>query len=400
MNEKTPEEYFESQRKPNSISILSLFEDYFNGKIDEGSLLSIFIKSIVDITRSLTNEKFSSEENQLVLQKMYPNIIDSPSDDIIEKVFMFSRKFERERNVYKDYRKSLQKEGVKLAPDSKTWETDDVIVNIDEHLKTFDPDLTFKRYVEMALRTIKKEDLTNYDLFIFSYMVLDLLGYKQDELPKKTNTVKNIYNDAEHAFYGAYCDYFITNDKNLREKAAVLYREFHVPTKILCSNEFIEIMNESLLNHTNEGSLINDAIELLRLENIKLNKPLANPLYKDAEQVEYSLPKFYFDFFDTAITYSYPSERKLFIEFQKPSETSYRLFYTSELQKLFEKIYFNITGQKEIDVSQEIINSFVQGSENIIFEWHHSKGYFQLKRELPALKPILIFFIELDKNKI
>lgn len=232
MNEKTPEEYFESQRKPNSISILSLFEDYFNGKIVKGSLLSILIKSIVDITHSYTKEKLNNEETQLVLQQMYPNIMDSSSEDIVEKIFMFSRRFERERNVYKDYRKSFQKESVKLPPDSKTWKTDDVISNIDEHLKTLDPNLTFKQYVEMTLRTIKKEDLTTYDLFIFSYIILDLLGYKQDELPKKTNTVKNIYNDADHAFYGAYCDYFVSNDKNLREKAAVLYREFQVPTKI------------------------------------------------------------------------------------------------------------------------------------------------------------------------
>lgn len=159
-------------------------------------------------------------------------------------------------------------------------------------------------------------------------------------------------------------------------------------------------MNEIFFNHIYGESLINDAIELLRIENVKLIKPAPNPLYKDAEQVEYGLPKFYFDFFDTAITYSYPNERKLFIGFQKPSETSYHLFYTSELQKLFEKVYFNITGQKEIDVSKEIIDSFVQGSKDIIFEWHHQKGYIQLKREFPGFKPILVFFIELDKNKI
>jgi hypothetical protein len=401
LQDQTPQEYFNKHSNPNSISVLSLFEDFFNGKIEEGSLLSILIKSIVELTRSYSDEKFNNEESRQALKTIYPEMMrDYPSEDIVEKLFMFSRRFERERDVYKDYRKSFQQEGVKLNSDAGNWDTEDVIANIDKHLQTFDSELTFKRYVEMSVRTFKKEAFTNYDLFIFSYMILDLLGYKQDKLPKKTNSVKNIFNDAEHSFYGAYCDYFISNDRNLRKKAAILYREFQVPTKVLSSDEFIDSMNEVFFDHKSGSSFINDALDLLTKENIKPEEPVSNPFYPNAEKVEYRLPKFYFNFFHTAVIYSHLNNHQLFIELKKTEEVSYRQFYKLELEKLWKNIYMNIMGEEELNISSEHLNKFIEGNENIVFEWPHQNGYFQLKRESPDFEPIFVFAIQLGESKI
>ncbi len=58
------------------------------------------------------------------------------------------------------------------------------------------------------------------------------------EKAKKLN-LKNTIIDAEHAFFGAHCDFFISNDKQCLKKAAFLNAEINVKTQCLKLEEFL-----------------------------------------------------------------------------------------------------------------------------------------------------------------
>ena len=49
-----------------------------------------------------------------------------------------------------------------------------------------------------------------------------MIGLKSDNLPKPTDNMQNIQNDAEHSFYSTHCDYFVVIDKKLDNQNKVL----------------------------------------------------------------------------------------------------------------------------------------------------------------------------------
>ena len=68
------------------------------------------------------------------------------------------------------------------------------------------------------------------------YDVLAELGYKRE--PEKKNRPEMF--DICHSIYSAQCDYFITEDKQFREKVREIYRFLNIPTKVMSIAEWIE----------------------------------------------------------------------------------------------------------------------------------------------------------------
>jgi hypothetical protein len=77
-----------------------------------------------------------------------------------------------------------------------------------------------------------------YDKFIDSYSKLDLYGYRPDE---KFN---NMLTDAQHAYYGSFCDVLVSNDKKLRGKCEAIYREFKISTLIADPNQLEQSISQ------------------------------------------------------------------------------------------------------------------------------------------------------------
>lgn len=63
------------------------------------------------------------------------------------------------------------------------------------------------------------------------FELLDLFGYWKDKYKPKSNYARAW--DSIHVFYGAHCDLFISNDKNTRMKAKVVYDIYNIKTKII-----------------------------------------------------------------------------------------------------------------------------------------------------------------------
>ena len=71
------------------------------------------------------------------------------------------------------------------------------------------------------------------------FYVLDMLGYKSED---KRKSFANIDTDAQHIALACLCDYLITNDKKMRDKANAIYSHMHCVTKVMDAQSFINEM--------------------------------------------------------------------------------------------------------------------------------------------------------------
>lgn len=71
------------------------------------------------------------------------------------------------------------------------------------------------------------------------YYVLDMLGYKTED---KRKSYSNIDTDAHHIFLASFCDYLVSNDSRMREKAKAIYSHCNCVTKVMDPKSFMKEM--------------------------------------------------------------------------------------------------------------------------------------------------------------
>ena len=74
-----------------------------------------------------------------------------------------------------------------------------------------------------------------------AYFTLDLLGISKE--PSKTVKFKNVMNDGYHSYYGAFCDYVVSDDNGFLKKTRALYKLLGIETKVYHIEEFIPFFN-------------------------------------------------------------------------------------------------------------------------------------------------------------
>src|SRR5690625_5799281 len=105
--------------------------------------------------------------------------------------------------------------------------------------------MTYLEYMDTIVKQ-NYDSVIQYEYYTIAYLMLDMIGYKVDKLPKPMDNMQNIQADSEHSFYGAYCDYFVAMDKKLRIKSKVLYNEFNIPTIIIETKELISELSKEI----------------------------------------------------------------------------------------------------------------------------------------------------------
>jgi len=68
---------------------------------------------------------------------------------------------------------------------------------------------------------------------------LDIVGFWKDKQTEKSNLAR-IY-DASHTYFASCCNYFVSNDRNARNKANVAYSLYNITTKAISMDEFIQM---------------------------------------------------------------------------------------------------------------------------------------------------------------
>jgi hypothetical protein len=389
----TPSEYFNFEKDKTNISddfnIDEIFDDLddVSGEFgfDIGNNLKSFYSQIpLDIG---FNEKTES-----TLKKMFPNLNSNSSFlDFMKEWSVFMQKLLSDGNYYKNLRKDFGSTGVKVEKNAGNWEEEDVINNIDKLLISFELDFNFREFVELMFEH-NKESKNLYTYFTTAYLLLDMLGYKQDKLKKSTDNVQNIMADAEHAFYAAHCDYFVATDKNLRKKAKVLYSEFNISTKVLAPDEFIiklkDVIHDLSVDANNiieKGCSFMDENKVLKVFEEKNH---AIDLYVG------KLPIFYFNFFNHVIYHHYKEEKCIVLTFVKRFGYFPRDSFYTEYEILFDNIIKTVG---DIGIDLEVIRkSFIHRKMEKPIGWTIPNGFISLELEEEYNRPALKYYIQLS----
>jgi hypothetical protein len=393
----TPSEYFEDEKNNEDISELMDMEKVFldfDESLEELELgkMSGLMKSLFQILPSGIE---ITEENRDIMKKMFPNLhSNSTMWDLIKDIGPFSQKFLQDGDYYKDFRKTIANSGFKLEPNSSNWSYNEVIKNIDSFLLKLGTKMTFLEYVETTLKH-KKEPINRYEFYTSTYLMLDLIGYKIDKLPKSTDNMQNIQADGEHSFYGAYCDYFVAMDKKLRIKSKVLYNEFNISTKIIEPDELISELSEMLDDIDHKENFLDEAIGFCNKHSLVESYP------EDGQSLEiyaFKLPKFYFNYFNYVIYTNYPEQDGFVLTFRKVFKNFSRFIYFTESENLIDSItqYFGYDNQDELKSKKK---EFVYGDKEVTFDWSFEGGLIRLEKEEDTKRPILNYIISTRKEK-
>jgi hypothetical protein len=180
---------------------------------------------------------------------------------------------EEDKSAYKGLRNVVDKH---INNGKFTIEYDNIDFN--DELKNSVLQKSFIEYVNNNLNPNGDKTITDYDFYIQAYFTLDLLGISKE--PAKKVKFKNVMNDGYHSYYGAFCDYVISDDDGFLKKTKALYKLLGIETKVYHIDDFVSyfILLKSSLEK-DSGTffklLINDIKNGLVLENkksIKFNR--------------------------------------------------------------------------------------------------------------------------------
>lgn len=239
-------------------------KDYFQQLLESDELLGNGIENLFEGTGM--EKLFSS---MLDIFKLLPSGIDSsnvyqpittspilkeafqgftkPSSfyDVLNESLKLNNKYNSEPAFYRSIRNASLDE-LQISNDYTQAENP-----INEIGKVLQSSAFKKDFVEFAEANLKNyfgdKAPSRFDIFTNYYITLDYLGYYRDKV------FKNLLQDSFHAYYGAHCDFFVTDDDNTYHKAKVIYEHFNIETVVCKTQEFIsEFYGKAILNNTEE----------------------------------------------------------------------------------------------------------------------------------------------------
>jgi hypothetical protein len=389
----TPQEYFEGEKdKEDNLQLFDIKKIFNNLKEVTGSNELDQIGEVMKGLYKLQPAGIQvTDENREMLQKIFPKITsDSSMWDLTKDVGQFIQNLLNNGDFYKDYRKAISEKGFKLDPNSGNWSEEEVINKIDNYLKDLGVEMDFLEFVESSFKH-REKPANRFEFFTTAYLMLDMIGYKSDKLPKPTDNMQNISTDGEHAFYGAHCDFFIVGDKKLKIKSNVLYKKFNIPTQILAPSQFITVVEKQIhVLPNNTTNLIEEAFSHIDLTNQVEFYPFSEET--EAESYAVKLPIFYFNFFNYAVYSDYKDKQGVSLTFKRVFKNYSKFIYYTEAERIVD-IVTNLFGYED---KQELISrkqEFIYEDKDTQFIWHFEGGMIILEKDSDTKRPNLTYLL-------
>jgi len=197
-----------------------------NARISREDLLNKRFSTISDITKN--NYLFLDLENNVCAKIEDPrNVLET----ITEVGFGISAIKGFVNIVPANEKKSIRDQ---LGIDSSrlnNYSSTEIIGHLNKKLTIFN-NLSFHEIIEYAVKLHPSgASFGVHNRFAGIFEFLDLLGYWKDSETERSNYARLW--DSLHAFYGSYCNFFVSNDRNTRNKAKVVYDIYNVNTEII-----------------------------------------------------------------------------------------------------------------------------------------------------------------------
>ena len=241
-------------------------------EIDDDSDLQIG-KMIRDFLASIPNPHLNQEiqvPDHPYFHRLAQSISKAPSYlDFIQEVSEFAKTSFTNPESYKEYRESTRT-GLAIRPHLLS-STNKPIESIENEVRRLSGEgkFAFKDVIGQMMKDNPRFQPPMAD-FYFYYIVLEFMGYHSDKINDK-NKPDNMFTDIQHAFYGAHCDYFVTQDKKALAKAAQVYQVMEVTTKALTVDGFIDDIKGCYPIRPTFQSVVSSVSETIRSQECLLN---------------------------------------------------------------------------------------------------------------------------------
>lgn len=331
-------------------------------------LLEGLLKSVLDMPFPIPD----AARTQMLFSMMLPNLPTSPTfGDVVHSSIIFINKMMCDKVFYKSYRSAVRSSGFKLDSNAGNWKAEEVIPNISAIIKSLGINKTFTEFVLSGFGN-RQDKVDTFMFFHSAYYLLDMIGYKSDKLPKSFSAMNSVNTDAQHAFYAAYCDYFITQDTHLASKARALYHEFRISTKVLSPADAVDELKEQ-----SKENLVDFLREQLKEENIERR-------YDDS--VVYKFDHRLWGIFTHCIVYD-QNDGKL-LEFKLAFDNYSRFIFYDEAGIMVDVVsdYF---GRNSIVNYESVRKRIVSGDTETSINWEDENVLYTLKADPERHRPEL-----------
>lgn len=151
-------------------------------------------------------------------------------------------------------KKIREEEGEKAISELKNLPPKDVIPQIDKLCH----ERTKKHIYDIIYESLQKSNnQTPFSYGLVEYISLALCGYSRDN----KRSLLNIYSDALHIHYAAYCDLLVTCDEGMREKAEVEFLRRNSKTQIISIDKLSDYLHDELLREYEIGHIKDSIIK-------------------------------------------------------------------------------------------------------------------------------------------
>jgi hypothetical protein len=387
-----PTEFYEKEKEYFNISISDInFENIFNDLDIAGVNFGEIFKSLF---QSIPSFVPITNENSEIMKKMFPNLNNNSSMwELMNDSLSMGQKLLENKDYYKDLRNTT-----KPHFHLENCEIDLTIQQIEKFLQTEKTGLTFQDYVLSPYKN-RKEPVSRYEFYTNAYLMLDMLGFKSDKLPKPTDNMQNIQTDAQHSFYAAHCDFFVTSDKKLAYKSQVLYKQFNISTKIIKPQDISNVILPLIHKHNINEHFLQEAMRLISQDNLIETYPKSEENQTDI--FVYELSYFYFNFFNYCIL-QYQEQNVVVFTFVKRFQNYSNFLYFTETENVIDAIC-DFFGYQDENEKLEKKRKFVYDNEIVDFTWQFNNGVIKLEKEEHTKRPILKYYVdllEIAENKI
>lgn len=308
--------------------------------------------------------------------------------ELMNDSFLMGQKLLNDKDYYKDIRNTT-----KPYFHLENCNIDQTIQQIEKFLQTEKTGLTFQDYVMIPYKN-RKEPLSRYEFYTNAYLILDMLGYKSDKLPKPTDNMQNIQTDAQHSFYAAHCDFFVTSDKKLAYKSQVLYKQLNISTRVIEPQNISDILLPLIHKRNKNEHFLQEVMPFIVQDNLVEIYPK-----NDENQIDtfaYKLPYFYFNFFDYCILKQHKEDSVVVFVFVKRFKNYSNFLYFTESENVIDEVC-NFFGYQDANELLEKKRKFIYEDDVVDFNWQFDNGIIKLEKEEDTKRPILKYYVNLSK---
>lgn len=222
-------------------------EEFFNSALDETDVMSKSFTELMDWDKTglwklqiglLKSTPVPIQFKELykaspVFKLMFPRTKVEPNMlSVCEDIYEFSNNSKKDYSLYKSLRTYVNQSRAKMRQHQKLFK------ELNKNSTQPPPYLNIDNAIDKYVSNTKTSDNPAYQKITDTYVRIDFKGFKSDD------KFANLIDDSLHVFYGAHCDYFVTNDDKCHYKAAEVYHKLGISTKALKPEEFIGLLNE------------------------------------------------------------------------------------------------------------------------------------------------------------